>query len=270
MPLGVTIIGIGGRLGSTIAREVIQDDRFKLVGGIVRSDSDHVDKDLGELAGTPWINRMSVVRLEDGLQGADIVIDASTPQSTVAVVRRLTENGGPALISGVTGFSDEQFDALRQAAETIPVLTARNFSIGISLVEMLVSTAAAALPAELWDAEISETHHRYKADAPSGTALVLGEAVANARHQMLDLVAEKSRSSADARRLPGAIGFSSRRGGAIVGDHEVGFLSNNEEITISHRALDRRVFAVGALTAANWLHGRSPGLYGMRDVINGN
>lgn len=270
MPLGVTIIGVGGRLGSTIAREVIQDDRFELVGGIVRSDSDHVEKDLGELAGTPWIRRLSVVRLEDGLQDADIVIDASTPQSAAAVARRLTEQGGPCLISGVTGLSDEQSDALRQAAETIPVLTARNFSIGISLVEMLVSKAAAALPAELWDAEISETHHRYKADAPSGTALSLGEVVADARQQILDIVAEKGRAASDARRLPGAIGFSSRRGGGIVGDHEVGFLSNNEEITIAHRALDRRVFAVGALTAAHWLHGRSPGLYGMRDVISGN
>jgi 4-hydroxy-tetrahydrodipicolinate reductase len=270
MPLGVTIIGIGGRLGSAIAREVMQDDRFELVGGIVRADSDHVGKDLGEIAGMPWTGRTSAVPLEDGLKGADIVIDASTPQSAAAVARKLAERGGPALICGVTGLSEDQTDVLRKTAETIPVLASRNLSIGISLVKMLVSTAAAALPAELWDAEISETHHRYKADAPSGTALALGEIIAESRQQMFDMVAEMGRAGKEARRRPGAIGFSSRRGGAVVGEHEVGFLSNNEEIMISHRALDRRVFAVGALTAARWLHQKPPGYYVMRDVISGN
>lgn len=270
MALKITIVGIGGRLGSTIAREAILDDRYELAGGVVRADSDHIEKDLGELAGTGWIGKQSVIRLEDALEGADAVIDASAPAASAAIARRLTELGGPALLCGVTGLTLEQTDALRAASESLPVLAARNFSIGIALVEMLVSTAAAGLPVERWDAEILETHHRHKADAPSGTALILGEAIARARGQVLDMVAEKGRGTPNRTRTPGAIGFAALRGGAVVGEHDVKFMSDNEEIAISHRALDRRVFALGALTAAQWLIRQKPGLYAMRDVIGGN
>lgn len=270
MVLKISIIGVGGRLGRTIAREIILDERYELAGGVIRSDSDHVDQDLGEIAGTPWLGRPASIRLEDVLDGADAVIDASTPQASAAIARRLADLGGPALVCGVTGLNQAQTDALRAASEVLPVLAARNFSIGIALVEMLVSTAAAGLPLERWDAEISETHHRHKIDAPSGTALILGESIARSRGQILDMVAERGRSGPDQPRNPGGIGFASVRGGAIVGEHEVRFLSDNEEISIGHRALDRRVFALGALTAAQWLVGQKAGLYSMRDVIGGN
>ncbi|MEE2526653.1 4-hydroxy-tetrahydrodipicolinate reductase [Hyphobacterium sp. HN65] len=269
MTIKLTIVGAGGRLGSAIAREAIQDERFELVGGVVRSDSDHVEKDLGELAGTDWIGRTSVIRLEDALEGADVVIDASAPETSAAIARRLADLGGPALICGVTGLSADQTDALHLAAERMPVLASRNFSIGIALVEMLVATAAAGLPMEKWDAEISETHHRYKADAPSGTAMILGETIAKARQQILDMVAERGRSTRSGRRTPGTIGFASQRGGAVIGDHDVRFLGDFEEISISHRAFDRRVFAIGALTASQWLLRQKPGLYAMRDIIGG-
>lgn len=270
MTLKIAIIGVGGRLGSTIAREIMLDERFELTGGVVRADSDCADQDLGEIAGTGWIGKQTVVRIEDALEGADSVIDASTPQASAAIANRLADLGGPALLCGVTGLAPDQTDALRAAAEKLPVLAARNFSIGITLVEMLVTTAAAGLPLEKWDAEISETHHRDKIDAPSGTALVLGESIAKARGQILDMVAERGRSGAERSRVPGAIGFASLRGGAIVGEHDVRFLSDNEEISITHRALDRRVFALGALTAVQWLVGQDAGLYSMRDVISGN
>lgn len=270
MTLKIAIVGIGGRLGSTIAREIVIDERFELSGGVVRADSDHADQDLGEIAGTGWIGKQAVIRLEDAIDGADAVIDASTPQASAAIAKRLADLGGPALLCGVTGLTLAQTDALKAAAEKLPVLAARNFSIGIALVEMLVTTAAAGLPVERWDAEISETHHRNKIDAPSGTALVLGESIAKARGQILDMVAERGRGGAECSRTPGAIGFASLRGGAIVGEHEIRFLSDNEEISITHRALDRRVFALGALTAAQWLVGQDPGLYSMRDVIGGN
>jgi 4-hydroxy-tetrahydrodipicolinate reductase len=270
MVLRISIIGVGGRLGRTIAREVILDERYELVGGIIRSDSDHVDQDLGEIAGTPWLGKPASIRLEDALDGSDAIIDASAPQASAAIARRLRDLGGPALVCGVTGLNMAQTDELRAAGEILPVLAARNFSIGIALVEMLVSTAAAGLPLERWDAEISETHHRNKVDAPSGTALVLGESIAKARGQILDMVAERGRGEPDQPRNPGNIGFASMRGGAIVGDHEVRFLSDNEEISIGHRAFDRRVFALGALTATQWLVGQKPGLYSMRDVIGGN
>ncbi|GJL97479.1 MAG: 4-hydroxy-tetrahydrodipicolinate reductase [Hyphobacterium sp.] len=263
----ITIIGIGGRLGSAIAREVIADDRFDIAGGVVRADSDHFERDIGDIAGRDWIGKQTVVRLEDALTDADVVIDASAPGASGAIARRLKDLGGPALLCGVTGLKTADIDALTDAGKTMPVLTARNFSIGIALVEMLVSTAAVGLPLERWDAEISETHHRFKADAPSGTALLLGESVARAREQVLDMVAEPGRSGSSAQRRPGAIGFSSIRGGAVIGEHDVRFLSNHEEISIGHRALDRRVFALGALTAAEWLIGKPAGMYTMRDVI---
>jgi len=267
MTIKIAIVGVGGRLGSTIAREIIADDRFDIAGGVVRADSDHFERDIGEIAGVDWIGKQTVVRLEDALAGADAVIDASTPGASAAIAGRLADLGGPALLCGVTGLQSAAIEALTQASKTFPVLTARNFSVGIALVEMLVSTAAAGLPLERWDAEIVETHHRSKIDAPSGTALLLGESVAKARDQILDMIAERGRSGGTAQRQPGAIGFSSMRGGAVIGDHDVRFLSNHEEITISHRALDRRVFALGALTAAEWLVGQSPGMYTMRDVI---
>lgn len=269
MPIKITVIGIGGRLGGAIAREAIHDERFELIGGVVRSDSDHVDRDLGELVGTSWIGKSASVRLEDALEGADAVFDATTPQASAAIARRLAELGGPVLLCGVTGLDTGQTDMLRSASEDIPVLAARNFSIGLTLVEMLVSMAADGLPVEKWDAEICETHHKYKADAPSGTAILLGETIAKSRQQILDMVAERGRSAHNQARTPGAIGFASQRGGAIVGEHVVRFLSDNEEIAISHRALDRRVFALGALTAAHWLTRQPPGLYTMRDVIGG-
>jgi len=270
MALNIAIIGIGGRLGRAIAREVILDERYELTGGVVRSDSDHVEQDLGEITETGWMGKQAVIRLEDAIEGAHAVIDASTPKASAAVAARLADLGGPALLCGVTGLNLAQTDTLRAAGQKLPVLAARNFSIGIALVEMLVSTAAAGLPIERWDAEVSETHHRHKVDAPSGTALILGESIAKARGQVLDMVAERGRSGPEQQRRPGAIGFASLRGGAIIGEHEVRFLSDNEEISISHRALDRRVFALGALAAAQWLTKQKAGLYSMRDVIGSN
>lgn len=270
MTLKIAIIGIGGRLGRAIAREITLDERYELSGGVVRSDSDHVDQDLGEISDTGWMGKQAVIRLEDALDGTDAIIDTSTPQVSAAIAKRLADLGGPALLCGVTGLNLAQTDALRAASQTLPVLAARNFSIGIALVEMLISTAAAGLPIERWDAEISETHHRHKVDAPSGTALVLGESVAKARGQVLDMVAERGRNGPEQQRRPGSIGFASMRGGAIIGEHEVRFLSDNEEISISHRALDRRVFALGALAAAQWLVRQDAGLYSMRDVIGSN
>jgi 4-hydroxy-tetrahydrodipicolinate reductase len=267
MTMKIAIIGVGGRLGSTIAREIIADDRFEIAGGVVRADSDHFERDIGDIAGGDWIGKQTVVRLEDALIDADAVIDASAPDASAAIAQRLADLGGPALLCGVTGLQSPAIEALTTASKTLPVLTARNFSIGIALVEMLVSTAAVGLPLERWDAEISETHHRFKIDSPSGTALLLGESIAKAREQVLDMVAEHGRNGSIAQRRPGAIGFSSMRGGAVIGEHDVRFLSNHEEISISHRALDRRVFALGALTATEWLIGKAPGLYTMRDVI---
>ena len=175
--------------------------------------------------------------------------------------------GNRALVTGVTGLDSDQQAALEHAAEIIPVLQASNFSLGVALVERLVAQAARALTDEQFDLEIVETHHKRKADSPSGTALSLGHAAATARGVKLDDVAQYTRPRQGGHRPVGAIGFSAIRGGGIVGEHEARFLSAFEDVSISHKAYDRFIFAQGALAAARWIKGKAPGLYTMQDVL---
>jgi len=264
MTLRVAVLGITGRLGGAIAREVLSDPRFALTGGIVRSEFEGEDRDIGVIAGAGRCGIAASVSLEEGTANADLLIDASQPEATIAAAERLAGRGNFAFVTGVTGLDSDQKARLQAASDRLPILAARNFSLGIALMDALVRKAAAALPAGAWDAEITETHHRHKVDAPSGTALVLGEAVAAGRQQALDDVAAIDRAG---KRRPGDIGFSVTRGGGIIGEHAVRFLSEMEEITLSHTAHDRRVFARGALEAALWMSGRKPGLYSMADLV---
>jgi 4-hydroxy-tetrahydrodipicolinate reductase len=157
--------------------------------------------------------------------------------------------------------------AVDEAARRIGVVHAANFSPGVTLVQRLAQMMGQALPAESYDAEIVEMHHRQKVDAPSGTALAIGRAVALGRGVALEDVRESGRDGHTGPRQTGAIGFAALRGGQIVGEHEVLFTSADEQITLTHRAFDRRIFATGAVRAAGWLSGRAPGLYGMEDVL---
>lgn len=267
MPLNIAILGVSGRMGQTLVREISLDRRLELTGGIVRSDSEYADCDIGEMAGIGYLGRKSVVRLEDGAEGADVLIDVSLPDATIAAAKRLAKKGAPAMVTGVTGLTEDQSAELAEAAKSLPILVAGNFSVGVTILEDLVRQAAAALPFHRWDTEIIETHHRAKLDAPSGTALLLGEAVAEARGQALDQVASRGRDGHTGYRPPGTIGFAAVRGGSVIGEHEVRFLSDFEEITLTHAARDRRVFALGALDAARWINGKPAGLYTMRDMI---
>lgn len=266
-PLKLTVVGASGRLGRLIMGEAIRRADFELVGGVVGHNSVQLGADLGELAGLPYRGLEAKVNLEEAARGADIVIDVSTARATPAVAARLAERGGPALVTGVTGLDEAGHKALADAAESIPVLHARNFSVGVTVLEQLVEQAARALPDELYDLEIHETHHRFKADAPSGTALMLGEAAARGRGRDLEGVARYGYEREAAHRPTGAIGFSVNRGGGVIGEHAARFLGAFEEIELSHRAHDRFVFARGALDAALWLRGRNKGLYSMRDVV---
>lgn len=266
MTVRIAVLGISGRLGGAIAREVLADPRFSLTGGIVRSEFAAEDRDIGVIAGAARCGMEASVGLEDGVAQADVLIDASQPEATIAAAERLAGRAGLALVTGVTGLDADQKARLKTASQRLPILAARNFSLGVALMEALVRRAAAALPARDWDAEISETHHRHKIDAPSGTALALGEAVAAGRRQELEDVSALDRTGA---RRPGDIGFSVTRGGGVIGEHAVRFLSDMEEITLCHTAHDRRVFARGALEAALWMQGRGPGLYSMADLVSG-
>lgn len=263
----VAIAGISGRLGRAIAHEIFQSPHAELTGGMVSSDSIHLGADIGEMAGAGFADVSATVSLEDACAGADVLIDATAPQVTAAIAGRLADAGGPALITGVTGLDDAQTRAVEAAADQIAVLIASNFSLGVAVLEGLVAQASKALSADRFDLEINETHHNQKRDAPSGTALSLGRAAARARGVDFEQAARFQRDHSDSARRLGEIGFSSQRGGGIIGEHDVRFLGALEDITLSHRAHDRRIFAQGALMAARWIKAQPAGHYTMQDVI---
>ena len=197
----------------------------------------------------------------------DVVIDFSTAEASAALATRAAANGGPALVIGSTGFSDEQDAAIRAAAEKIAIVRSGNYSLGLNILIGLVQHAALRLDARDWDIEIIEAHHRLKVDAPSGTALMLGEAAANGRNADLADLRSKPYDGITGQREEGKIGFASIRAGGIVGDHTVLFGSQDETLTLSHQAIDRSLFARGAVAAAAWVRTRQPGLYDMQDVL---
>jgi len=203
----------------------------------------------------------------ESLMACDVIVDFSTSAGSVDLARRAAASGGPALIIGATGFSEAQERAVRTAAESIAIVKSGNFSLGVNILAGLVAQAAGRLDYRAWDIEIFEAHHRGKKDAPSGTALMLGRAAAAARGQSPADVADPARRPGDRPRRQGDIGFAVMRGGAIVGEHAVVLAADDEILTLSHSAKDRRIFARGALEAALWVAGRPPGLYDMADVL---
>lgn len=201
------------------------------------------------------------------LSVCDVVIDFTEPAASVELARRCAVAGAPALVIGATGFSPDQDAEIARAAETLAIVKSGNFSLGVNMLVGLVAQAARRLPAADWDIEVVEAHHRMKRDAPSGTALMLGEAAAEGRGQALKEVRARARDGVGEPRAAGEIGFSAIRGGGIVGEHQVVFAAADEILTLSHSARDRALFARGAVMAALWVRGRPPGLYGMQDVL---
>ncbi|KQW86401.1 4-hydroxy-tetrahydrodipicolinate reductase [Brevundimonas sp. Root1279] len=197
----------------------------------------------------------------------DVIIDFSTPDASVELARACAARGGPALVIGSTGFSPEQDAEILKAAETVAIVRSGNFSLGVNILIGLVEHAAQRLDARDWDIEVLESHHRKKADAPSGTALMLGEAAANGRGEDLEDVRAKPHDGLTGPRETGKIGFASMRAGGIIGEHSVLFASDDEVLTLSHSAIDRSLFARGAVAAAAWVRSRKPGLYDMQDVL---
>nr|WP_197463227.1 4-hydroxy-tetrahydrodipicolinate reductase [Gluconobacter thailandicus] len=238
----IGIAGITGRLGSLCAEEA----GLSLAGGLSRhsDESRNITTNPADLAGN-----------------CDVVIDVSHASTVQAHARAFATAGCPWVL-GTTGLNPEDQAAVNEAAKHIPVLQAANFSPALTLFLELARQLGAGLPG--YDAEIVEVHHRQKVDAPSGTALAIGRAVAEGRNVALEDVMRLDQNGA---RPDGAIGFASLRGGQIVGEHDLMFMAADEQITLSHRALDRRVFARGAVMAARWLAQQPPGLYGMADVL---
>jgi 4-hydroxy-tetrahydrodipicolinate reductase len=257
-PLRLVVSGATGRMGAAIGRLAAESDAWEVAGGIDRDGGSGSD---------PYPRLTPLDGAADLIRNADVLLDFSAPD----FLRSLLETHGAqlagcAIAVGTTGLGSEEHALLKAQAKRSPVLTAANFSVGVNLLAALVEQAARAL-GEGYDAEIVETHHRRKEDAPSGTALALGEALADGLGADLGDVRRDGRSGRPGARPDGEIGFHSLRGGDIVGDHRVLFIGERETIELSHRAHDRALFADGALRAGRWLAGRNAGLYSMRDVL---
>ena len=215
----------------------------------------------------PGVEGEGLVSRDVALASADVAIDFTIPEASVALAEFAAAHGGPALVIGSTGFSDDQNARIAAAATKVAIVKSGNYSLGVNMLMGLVRQTAAALPASDWDVEVCEAHHRRKIDAPSGTALMLGQAAADGRGVGLGQVSDRARDGVTGPRKEGAIGFSVVRGGGIIGEHSVIFAGEEEVLTLSHSATDRGLFARGAVAAAIWVKGRPPGLYDMQDVL---
>ncbi|AMX01793.1 4-hydroxy-tetrahydrodipicolinate reductase [Microbulbifer thermotolerans] len=259
----VAVTGFGGRMGRALAQALAQSEAAALSAAVVRPGSSLVGADAGEVAGLGG-NGLEIV---DSLERADfdVLIDFTAPAATLANAKFCADRRRPMVI-GTTGFDAAQKEELLAAARQIPLCLASNFSTGVNLCFKLLETAARVLGEDA-DIEIVEAHHRHKVDAPSGTALSMGEVVADTLGRDLAQVAVYGREGQTGARSRDTIGFATVRGGDVVGDHTVMFLADGERVEISHRASSRLSFARGAVRAAAWLAGRQPGHYDMRDVL---
>ncbi len=259
----VAVHGVAGRMGRALVRLLAAADDLVLGGAIARPGSEAVGADAGELAG---VGRLGLAVVSDvDLSGVDAVIDFSVPQAAMDMVAAC-QASGTALVSGTTGLSAVHLESLSRAASVVPIVFAPNMSVGVNLTFKLVELAARALGDDV-DVEVIEAHHRHKVDAPSGTALRLGEILADALGRDLSSAAVYGRQGETGPRQPGSIGFSAIRGGDIVGEHTVLFAGAGERLELTHRAQSRDNFAEGALRAVRFLEGRGPGLFDMQDVL---
>lgn len=266
MTLSIAIAGAAGRMGRALLRTAAQDPRLRIVGGSERRDSPSLGADLGHLAGLSPLSLSAVDAPAAAAREAEVWIDFTTPAATLAALEALAQTPVRAAIVGGTGFSPEQEAQVTQHARRIAIVRSGNFSLGVTLLAALVEQAAQRLGPD-WDIEITEAHHRRKVDAPSGTALLLGEAAAHGRGKPLSELMLAPYEGQTGPRREGGIGFSVVRGGGIVGEHAVHFAAEREVLTLSHHALDRALFADGALAAALWAQDKPPSLYSMRDVL---
>lgn len=263
--LKVAVAGVAGRMGRQLAAMVL-DRGLVLSGASEVAAAGVFDEDIGVLAGRKPAGAWPTPDVGEAASGADIWIDFTRPDATLAALGALEATTVRAVIIGTTGLTDAQEAAIRAAATRFAIVKSGNFSLGVNLLQGLTRLAASRLGAD-WDIEILEAHHRLKVDAPSGTALMLGEAAAAGRGAALKDVLAAPYLGADAARKEGEIGMAVRRGGGIYGEHDVMFASPREVLRLSHMALDRAVFAEGAVHAAIWAAGQKPGLYGMDDVL---
>ena len=262
----IAIAGSGGRMGRQLIQAVQQAQGVVLGAALERPGSSLVGTDAGELAGVGALGVTVSDNLEKVVNDFDILIDFTRPEGTLAHLAFCVAHG-KAMVIGTTGFDDAGKAAIQAAAQQIGIVFAANFSVGVNLSLKLLDMAARVLGDDV-DIEIIEAHHRHKVDAPSGTALRMGEVVANALGRDLQEVAVYGREGQTGARDRKTIGFATVRAGDVVGDHTVLFAADGERLEITHKASSRMTFAKGAVRAALWLDGRAPGLYDMQDVLD--
>ncbi|MDH0141793.1 4-hydroxy-tetrahydrodipicolinate reductase [Aquipseudomonas alcaligenes] len=264
----IAVMGAAGRMGKILIEAVGQAEGAKLTAAVDRPDSSLIGADAGELAAQGKIGVTLAGDLNAVLDQFDVLIDFTHPSVTLKNLE-ICRRAGKAMVIGTTGFSPEERQQLEAAAQEIPIVFAANYSVGVNLCLKLLDTAARVLGDDV-DIEIIEAHHRHKVDAPSGTALRMGEVVANALGRDLQKVAVYGREGQTGARERETIGFATVRAGDVVGDHTVLFAADGERVEITHKASSRMTFAKGAVRAALWLQTQPAGLYDMQDVLGLN
>lgn len=262
----VAIIGASGRMGKNLIDAVTQTEGLKVSAAIERPDSSLLGADAGELAGVGKLGVQVVGAIEQVVDDFDVLIDFTTPATTVNNLEVCVQHGKKIVI-GTTGFDEVGLRKIDQASENIAVIFAANFSVGVNLCLKLLKQASEVLN-EGYDIEVIEGHHRHKVDAPSGTALRMGEVVADTLGRDLKECAVYGREGITGVRDPNTIGFATVRAGDIVGDHTVLFATEGERVEITHKASSRMAFAKGASHACKWIADKSQGLFDMQDVLN--
>jgi 4-hydroxy-tetrahydrodipicolinate reductase len=265
MPLNLIVCGAGGRMGGAVLRAVAQSRDVKLAAAIDRPGSDRIGKDAGEVAGAGHLGIAISEQAECHLSPRSVVIDFTNPEASLSLLRAASRKRAPVVVA-TTGFDKKQLAEIDKLSTQTAILRSANTSLGVNVLAALLGQAAKML-GDQYDVEIVEAHHRFKKDAPSGTALALGRAVADALDRDLDKVGVNGRRGLTGERSRQEIALLSIRAGDIVGEHTVIFGGIGERLEFVHRAHSRDTFAHGALRAARWLAGKRPGLYGMQDVL---
>jgi 4-hydroxy-tetrahydrodipicolinate reductase len=265
MALGIVVCGVGGRMGGAVVRAIQESPVFKLVAAIDKPGSERLGKDAGEISAAGHLGIAITDQLEAALQSNTVIVDFTNPEASLRFLQSAAKKSTPIVIA-TTGFSAKQQAGIKRLAGRTPTLLSANTSLGVNVLVSLLGQAAKMLGDE-YDVEIIEAHHRFKKDAPSGTALALGRSVANALDRDLAKVTINGRQGIIGERGKKEIALLSVRAGDIVGEHTVIFGGIGERLELIHRAHSRDTFARGALRAAQWLAKKKPGLYGMQDVL---
>lgn len=263
----IAVLGAGGRMGRILI-QAVHDAGYSLAAAVERSESSLIGTDAGELAGIGTLGVKVVGDLKQVLNDCDVVVDFTAPAATIEHLK-LCREAGVAIVIGTTGLNDQQKAILAQSATHAPVVYAANYSVGVNVSIKLLELAAKVFGDSV-DIEVIEAHHRHKVDAPSGTALMMGEAIAESLGRDLREVAVYSREGHTGVRDRQSIGFQTIRGGDIVGEHTVMFIADGERVEVTHKASNRMNFASGAIRAAAWVVGREAGKYDMKDVLGFN